>query len=124
MKKKDIAVVGRVAEGTELLDGQTVKTKILYEELKKEFPDRNIICVDTYQYRKNVVQILYRTIKAFVQCEYFFILLSRNGRKFFFPILNGLNRLFRRRLYHDVVGGALPGEAADSPVLVRQLKQF
>ena len=40
MKKKDIAVVGRVAEGTELLDGQTVKTKILYEELKKEFPDR------------------------------------------------------------------------------------
>ena len=124
MEKKDIAVVGRVAEGTELLDGQTVKTKILYEELKKEFPDRNIICIDTYQYRKNVVQILYRTIKAFVQCEYFFILLSRNGRKFFFPILNGLNRLFRRRLYHDVVGGALPGEAADSPVLVRQLKQF
>ena len=52
MKKKDIAVVGRVAEGTELLDGQTVKTKILYEELKKEFPDRNIICIDTYQYRK------------------------------------------------------------------------
>lgn len=124
MKKKGIAVVGRVAEGTELLDGQTVKTKILYEELRKTFPDRKIICIDTYQYRKNIVSILYRTVKAFAECEHFFVLLSRNGRKFFFPILNGMNSLFHRKLYHDVVGGALPGEAAARPALVKQLKRF
>lgn len=124
MKKNGIAVVGRVAERTELLDGQTVKTKILYEELRKTFPDRKIICIDTYQYRKNALPILYRTLKAFMECEHFFVLLSRNGRKFFFPVLTGLNALFHRKLYHDVVGGALPEEARMRPALRKQLKRF
>ena len=49
MRKKSIAVVGRVAEGVELLDGQTVKTKILCEELLRCFPECKLICVDTYR---------------------------------------------------------------------------
>ena len=58
MKKNSIAVIGRIAEGTELLDGQTVKTKVLFEEIKKDFPDRNVICIDTYQYKKRIFSIL------------------------------------------------------------------
>lgn len=124
MKKDSIAVIGRLAEGTELLDGQTVKTKILYEELQKAFPDRHVVCVDVYQYRRHFFGILFRTLKAFLECGHIFVLLSRNGRKFFFPVLTGLNRIFQRRLYHDVVGGALPKEAEERPALVRQLKRF
>ena len=124
MKKNSISVIGRIAECTELLDGQTVKTKVLFEELKKDFPDRNVICIDTYQYKKRIFSILFRTLKAFTECEYIFVLLSRNGRKFFFPILTGMNTFFHRKLYHDVVGGALPDEAEKSPMLVRQLKRF
>lgn len=124
MKKKGIAVVGRMAEGIQLLDGQTVKTKILLEELRRCYPDHDFVCVDTYQYRKRAIPILLRTARAFLQCEHIFVLLSRNGRKFFFPLLTGLNKIFRRKLYHDVVGGALPGEASKSPALQKQLKQF
>ncbi len=124
MNKKGIAVVGRMAEGTQLLDGQTVKTKILLEELRRCYPNHTFVCVDTYQYRKRAIPILFDTARAFLQCEHIFVLLSRNGRKFFFPLLTGLNHFFHRRLYHDVVGGALPGEAAKSPALQRQLKQF
>lgn len=83
MKKDNIAVIGRLAEGTELLDGQTVKTKILYEELQKAFPDRHVVCVDVYQYRRRFFGILFRTLKAFWECGHIFVLLSRNGRKFF-----------------------------------------
>ena len=46
MKMKKIGIIGRVADVTELLDGQTVKTKILCEELKKIFPDREVIVID------------------------------------------------------------------------------
>ena len=121
---KNIAIVGRMAKGTELLDGQTVKTKVLCEELRRCFPDTQQIWVDTYQYRKHALPILWNTFRAFATCDHIFVLLSRNGRKFFYPLLTGLNRIFRRRLYHDVIGGALPGEAAQSPALRRQLRQF
>lgn len=124
MRKKGIAIVGRMAKGVVLLDGQTVKTKVLCEELSRCFPDRHQVWVDTYQYRKHAVPILMNTLRAFMTCEHIFILLSRNGRKFFFPLLTGLNRIFHRRLYHDVVGGALPGEAAQSQALCSQLRQF
>lgn len=124
MNHKGIAIVGRIAESSELLDGQTVKTKILYEELKKNFPDRKFVCVDTYEYRRHAFSILFKTVKAFWVCEHIFVLLSRNGRTFFFPLLSFLNIFFHRRMYHDVIGGALPDEAAIRPALCRQLKKF
>ena len=124
MKMKKIGIIGRVADGTELLDGQTVKTKILCEELKKIFPDREVICVDTYQYKRRVLPILFDTLKVFKSCEDIFILLSKNGRRFFFPILNGINFFCHRRLYHDAVGGALAEEAAERLALRKQLRRF
>lgn len=124
MKKNGIAIIGRVADGLELLDGQTVKTKVLREELQRRYPDRKIICADTYRYSRRFFSVLLRMIQAFLECEHIFVLLSKNGRKFFFPILTGLNRVFHRRLYHDVIGGALPEEAEKSPALRRQLKRF
>lgn len=124
MEKDGIAVIGRVAEGTVLLDGQTVKTKILRDELRRCYPDRQIICVDTYRYSKRIFRVLWDTVRAFRNCQHVFVLLSRNGRTFFFPLLTGLNRIFRRRMYHDVVGGALPSEAKERPALRRQLRRF
>lgn len=124
MKKNGIAVVGRVAKNVELLDGQTVKTRTLCQELERCYPDREVICVDTYQYHKHIFSILFHTVQIFIKCEHIFVLLSRNGRIFFFPILTGLNFLFHRRIYHDVVGGALPGEAQDRRALRRQLMRF
>lgn len=124
MSRNDIAVIGRTAQGTQLLDGQTVKTNTLCDELRRTFPDRRIVCVDTFQYKKRAVPILWDTLRAFLSCRHIFVLLSRNGRTFFFPIITALGRLFRRRLYHDVVGGALPGEARERPALLRQLRRF
>lgn len=124
MSRNDIAVIGRTAQGTELLDGQTVKTKILCQELARAFPDRKILCVDTYRYKRRAIPILWDTFRAFLTCEHIFVLLSRNGRTFFFPLITGLGKLFRRRLYHDVVGGALPSEARERPALRRQLARF
>ena len=124
MHRTGIAVIGRLAQGAELLDGQTVKTNMLYEALRRCYPGADVRCVDVYRYKKRLPVILFQTLLAFVRCEHIFVLLSRNGRRFFFPILTALNAVFRRQLYHDVIGGALPGEAAQSPSLRRQLRRF
>ncbi len=124
MNTHGIAVIGRRAVGVQLLDGQTVKTNVLYQELSERYPERTLICVDTYQYSKHILSILYHTVQAFVNCEHIFVLLSRNGRALFFPILMGLNCFFHRRLYHDVIGGVLPGEVRSHPALRKYLNRF
>ena len=124
MKGKGIAVIGRVAKDVELLDGQTVKTRVLYEELCNRFPGHSVITVDTYRYGKRFPVILVNLIRAFLHSKHIFVLLSRNGRTYLFPVITGLNRLFRRHLYHDVIGGALLNEAAASPSLRKQLGRF
>lgn len=124
MAGKGIAIIGRIAAGEQLTDGQTVKTKTLYEELCGRFPDFKIICVDTFRYRKRLLYIIWRALCAFVECDHIFVLLSKNGRRFFFPVLMCLNAIFHRRLYHDVIGGALPDEAMESRALCRQLRKF
>lgn len=124
MKEGGIAVIGRVADGAQLLDGQTVKTQTLRDALRRRFPGRTLLCVDTYRYRRRALRVLWDTLRAFVRCEHIFVLLSKNGRRFFFPLLTGLNLLFRRRLYHVVIGGALPDEVRARPALGRQLARF
>ena len=50
--KKRIAIIGHFGGKEDFLDGQTVKTKILYEELKHA-TDWEIKKVDTYYKSKN-----------------------------------------------------------------------
>lgn len=45
-------IIGRTAEGTELCDGQTIKTRVLAEEIKHAYPDSKIIVADTYNYKR------------------------------------------------------------------------
>ena len=80
--------------------------------------------VDTYDYKHHAIKISWQLICAFWNCKDIFVLLSRNGRTFLFPVIFCLNKLFHRQLYHDVVGGALPEEAASRPALLRQLRLF
>ena len=80
MNCERIAIIGRLAKDSALLDGQTVKTKILYEELCRRFPNTDVVCVDTYLYRKRMIPLFFQMLGAFIRCKHIFVLLSRNGR--------------------------------------------
>ena len=62
MHRTGIAVIGRLAQGAELLDGQTVKTNMLYEELRRCYPGADVRCVDVYRYKKRLPVILFQTL--------------------------------------------------------------
>ena len=47
-KLKKVAVIGHFAFGKDLLNGQTVKTKILADELEKQFGEGEITRYDTH----------------------------------------------------------------------------
>lgn len=105
-KNRVIGIIGHFGAEKEFFDGQTVKTKILFEEL---FDKTNwkIIKVDTYYKKTNPLKLLFDTIICLLKTKDVIVLLSGNGMKFYFPLLYYANKVIGTRVYHDVIGGNL-----------------
>ena len=102
-----IALIGRVANEEELYDGQTVKTRNFYSLLKKIDNVDNVVLVDTYEYKKHIFKVLFETVYVLFKCDKIVLSISINGRKFFFPFIYYLNKIFRKKIYHSLIGGRL-----------------
>lgn len=103
---KEIAIIGRIAVGKELFDGQTILTRMFKNELEEQTKKR-IICVDTFEYKKNFVKCFFKTFYVLFKCDNIFVLLSRNGLSFYLPFLYYMNKVFKKKIYHRVIGGCL-----------------
>ena len=120
---KKVAIIGHFGGNLDLTDGQTVKTKTLFEELASA-PDAKIIKVDTYYKQKNPLLLLMQLIRALITCRKIILLVSGNGMKVFFPILYVASVAFHKHVYHDVIGGNLDQYLIDNPQYVKYLNSF
>ncbi len=123
MKKIKVAIIGHFG-GKELFsDGQTVKTKTLYETLASS-TDWKIGKVDTFYKKKRPVSLMLKTLWALVSNKNIIVLLSGNGMKFYFPLLYFSAKVFKRRIYHDVIGGNLDTYIKQNAKFVKYLNSF
>lgn len=123
MKNKKIAIIGHFGGNEDFLDGQTIKTKILYDELV-EATNWKITKVDTYYKKRNPLKLLVQTIKALFSTRDVIVLLSGNGMRFYFPILYAASKVLRTRVYHDVIGGNLDSYVDEYPKFRKYLNGF
>lgn len=119
-----IGIIGRIATESNLCDGQTVKTQVLVNELKHKYPDSNLLLADTYNYKKHIPTLLFNIEKCLRKSDVVFILLSRNGRRFIFPIVNLFNRFYRKPILHDVIGGAFENDILTNRTLRKYSSHF
>lgn len=122
-KNKKIGIIGHFGGKENILDGQTIKTKILHEELSKVI-DWEIMKVDTYYKKKNPVKLLIDTFKCLFSAKDIIVLLSGNGMKFYFPILSFFAQKFHTNIYHDVIGGNLDVYVSKYPKFKKYLNSF
>lgn len=122
-KSRKIGIIGHFGGKENILDGQTIKTKILHEELSKA-TDWKIIKVDTYYKKKNPVKLLIDTFKCLFSTKNIIVLLSGNGMKFYFPILSFFAQKFHTNIYHDVIGGNLDVYVSKYPKFKKYLNSF
>ena len=74
---------------------------------------------------KNCLPILLlQTIATLISTRRIIVLLSGNGMKFYFPLLNFAGKVFRTRVYHDVIGGNLDVYIKQNPKFVKYLNNF
>lgn len=99
-----LGIIGHVGANKEFADGQTIKTRELIDALK-QYTDWKICLVDTYYKKKNPLKLLWDTACCIFFCDDIIILLSRNGLKFYMPLLYIVSKFFGKRIYHDIIGG-------------------
>lgn len=102
MKKRRIGIIGSISDE---INGQTIKTKILYSELKN-LTNWNFYIANTKNKSKHPFKLLIQSIYMLITCKDIFILVSRNGAKVYFPILYLATKILKTRVFHDVIGGS------------------
>lgn len=122
MKKRKVCIIGRIAPGVELYDGQTVKTRLLYDQLKTK-TDWDIRVVDTYN-KKKKIRLFFRSIHCLFKCKDVFICLSSNGIGVYFKMLNFFMKVRKNRVYHYIVGGNHHKYLVEHPKYIKISKKF
>lgn len=119
-----IGMCGHFGGELGFFDGQTIKTKTLFAELKDFLGSNEVIALDTYNWRKTPYKLLASCIKLIKHSNNIIILPAQNGIKIFVPLFIVLNRLYKKKLHYVVIGGWLPEFLGDKKHLLKNLTQF
>ena len=121
---KRIFVVGHFAFGKELLNGQTIKTKTITEELEKQLGKNEVATVDTHSWKVNPCKVFNQVRNAARTCENIIMMPAHNGVLFFAPLLYVLKRIYRIKINYIVIGGWLPDLVRKKKLLRFCLRNF
>lgn len=104
---KKVSVIGLFCENKEVSDGQSIKTRIVTQELEKALGAENISRIDTYGWKKNPFQLLINSFLAVRRSDHVIFMTDEGGIKIF-PWLLRLSNVFGRcSLHYVVIGGWL-----------------
>lgn len=119
-----VGICGHFGGNEDFFDGQTVKTKNVYEALCNVLGDRNVSIVDTYSIKSRAFDVFFGTVRLFFTCDCIMMLPAHNGLKIFSPLFYILKKLFKKKIFYSVIGGWLPKMVVDKPELKKYLKCF
>ncbi len=119
------SVLGHFGIGQNLLNGQTVKTKIVTEELERQLGSNEVLKTDTHGGWKTLLKAPFQVVRALKKSKNVIIFPAHNGLRIYAPLLRFLRPLFKgRRLHYAVIGGWLPEFLSKRRALAKSLKRF
>lgn len=121
---KKVCVIGHFGFGKELLNGQTIKTKIVTEELERQLGKKQVMKIDTHGGIKSLLKLPFQTFTALKKCDNIIIFPAHNGLRIITPVLSLENKLFHRKLHYAVIGGWLPNFVENRRFLKKLLQHF
>ncbi len=124
MGRKRFCVIGHFGFGKNMLNGQTVKTKILAATLEQTLGEEQVMKIDTHGGIKALLKTPIQTFRALLHCNNVVILPAHRGLRVVTPFLCFWNLFFKRNLHYAVIGGWLPTFLENKKHLARQLKTF
>lgn len=123
--EKRVCIIGHFGNRQNLLNGQTVKTKILADELVRCFGANEVQRIDTSGRFRALLRAPAMVFRAMRSSENVIILPAQNGVRVFAPLLALGRDLFPGcRIHYAVIGGWLPRLLTGRRRLSKALKRF
>ena len=119
-----VSVIGLFCTGREVSDGQSIKTRIITEELEKALGAQRVRRVDTYGWKKHPVKLFADSVRAVFQSENVVFMTDAGGIKIFPWLLRGANLFCRHKLHYVVVGAWLVSYLEKQPLIAAFLRRF
>ncbi len=104
---KKASVIGHFGGKNTFYDGQTIKTKIVTQELEKALGSENVRRIDTYGWKKNPFKLLINCFLAVEHSEHVIFMSDEGGIKIFPWLLRLYNVFGKCSLHYVVIGGWL-----------------
>ncbi len=125
MAMKKATVIGHFAFGLEYLNGQTIKTKIVADELCRRLGDTQVKCVDTHGGIKTLLKAPFQIWSALRNSNNVVILPAHNGLRINAPLLSFFKKWFKnKKIHYVVIGGWLPSFLKKHTCVKRALYAF
>ncbi len=124
MGKRQFCIIGHFGFGKNMLNGQTVKTKILATALEQALGEAQVMKIDTHGGVKALLKLPFQTFHAMASCENVVILPAHRGLRIVTPLLSFWRLFFKCKLHYAVIGGWLASYLEGKKCLERQLKRF
>lgn len=121
---KKVCIVGHFGFGKNMLNGQTVKTKIVTTELERQLGADQVMKIDTHGGARVLPKVVLQLLRAFGKCKNVIILPAHNGIRIFAPLCAAFYRIYQRKLHYVVIGGWLPEFLKNRKSLSKALKMF
>ena len=121
---KKIAVLGHFAFGKKKTNGQTIKTKIITEELRRCYGDADVDCFDTEGGIRFLLRMPFVLLTILRSHHNVVVLPAFKAVYLILPTLTILNSFFHRRLHYVVIGGRLSDLLQRIPPLRLSLKKI
>ena len=96
---KKAGVCGHFGFGRSLLNGQTVKTKNVTDELQKYFGDAQVAVADSCGGIKAMPRMAIDVLRLFKNCENIIMMPANRGLRVFAPLFLFYNKLYHRRIH-------------------------
>jgi len=116
-----VAVIGHFAEGTERIDGQIYRTRLVADELEARVPGLQVVRVDTARMREAPLRTILSARAAFRVTSHVIIMPGIRGLRWLFPWYLRWKRKWGNRVHYLAVGGWLPSFLQRNPKLLPAL---
>lgn len=121
---KKVCVCGNFAgEGMTPNEGQSIKTKCIYDALVEKYGDELVCSINTFGGIRSIGRIIINLTKALVSTNNLVMLPAGNALKLT-PLVVLLNLFFHRGLHYVVIGGWLDQYINEHKLIHRCLMQF
>lgn len=104
---RKITIIGLFCEATDVSNGQSVKTRIVTEELEKALGQDQVARIDTYGWKNNPIKLFSKCIFAVHNSSNVMFLTDEGGIRVFPWLLRLANIGGKCKLHYYVVGGWL-----------------